>query len=74
MQLAAGHHEGSPTLHLTHTTLFAEALCGARVSLQGEPEHALICEHCLAEADAAGADVSLWLERVEVVVALPLAA
>jgi hypothetical protein len=74
MQLAAAHDEGSSTLHLTHTTLFAEALCGERVGLHGEPELALICEHCLAEADVAGADVSLWLERVEVVVALPLAA
>jgi len=74
MQLAAGHNESSSTLHLTHTSLLAEALCGEEVSHHGEPELALICERCLAEADAAGADVSLWLERVEVVLPLPLAA
>ena len=74
MLLQPGHCEGGPTVHLTHTSLFNEGLCGEAVALDGEPDLAVICVDCLELARAAGIDVSTWVADVDVTVTLQLAA
>ena len=61
------HAEGSSVVHLTHTTLVIEAMCGASVSLDGHPELAVLCEDCDLLAREAGGDQQAWV-RVETVV------
>lgn len=50
MQLSPGHVTGEHTVHLTHTSLVREALCGAVVDCDGEPDGALLCPLCAEEA------------------------
>ena len=49
-------------LHLSHTRLLAESLCGTTVDLDGEPELPMICDDCLQHATALGADVGQWFD------------
>lgn len=74
MLLQPGHIEGERTVHMTHTSLVAESLCGEQVSLDGEPDLATVCADCLELARAAGADVSAWARVEEVTHDLQLAA
>jgi hypothetical protein len=47
MRLVPGYVDGSAIVHLTHTTLSDEALCGeAVVDVDGEPDLAIVCEEC----------------------------
>jgi hypothetical protein len=69
-----GYAEGTRVVHLTHTTLVVEALCGTSVELHGEPDLGVICDECLELARAQGADPSGWVTKVEVKMRLPLAA
>jgi hypothetical protein len=74
--LEPGYAEGTRGVHLTHTTLVVEALCGEPVVLHGEPDLGLIlmCDECLELARARGADPSVWVTEVEVEMRLRLAA
>ena len=58
-------------VHLTISTLVAEALCGTTVDADGEPDLALLCEECdrLATAAAGPATVT-WRRLAEPVPAL----
>lgn len=53
-------------VHLTTTTLVAEALCGTTVDADGEPDLALLCEECdrLAAAAAGPSNVT-WRRLAE---------
>ena len=62
MRLAACHVSGSRTLHLSHTTLVVESLCGMTVDLDGEPDLPVICDECLEHATELGADVGHWFD------------
>lgn len=46
MRLTPGYLDGAWTVHLTHTSLVHEALCGALVDCDGEPDGARICLEC----------------------------
>lgn len=72
--LAACHVAGTRTLHLSHTTLVVEALCGIDADHHGEPDLATICDHCLEHVVSLGADVSLWFDQATNTQQLPLAA
>ena len=74
MVLEPAHAEGTRVVHLTHTTLIVEALCGEPVELHGEPDLAVLCDECLERARALRIDVSVWMTEVEIDVQLPLAA
>ena len=74
MQLHAGHSGGSRTVHLTHTTLVVEALCGESIGFHGEPDLAVVCVECLEVAVSFDIDVSGWSGESLVVVHFPLAA
>ena len=50
MRLCPGHVDGDRTVHLTHTTLVHEALCGAVVDCDGEPAGGTLCLDCLEHA------------------------
>jgi hypothetical protein len=54
---SVGHASGSRIVHLTHTSLVADALCGEiGIDRLGEPDLAIVCEECAAAAaSAAGA-------------------
>jgi hypothetical protein len=73
MQFEPGHSEGSRTVHFTHTTLVAEALCGEEVGFHGEPDLAVICVDCFELATPHGIDVA-WLRESTVTVQFSLAA
>jgi hypothetical protein len=72
--LAACHVAGTRTLHLSHTTLVVEALCGIEADRHGEPDLAMICEECLEQAVSLGVDISLWFDQATNTLLLPLAA
>jgi hypothetical protein len=75
MVLEPAHAEGAHVVHLTHTTLVVEALCGEQADLHGEPDLPLICDECLELARALGVfDVEHWTVEAQVDVQLPLAA
>ena len=78
MLLEPAHAEGTRVVHLTHTTLVVEALCGESADLHGEPDLAVLCDDCLEHARALGVDVEMWILEVQVErqidVPLPLAA
>ena len=74
MLLGACHIAGTRTLHLSHTTLVAEALCGIEADHHGEPDLATICQECLEHAVSLGADISLWFDEATNTLLLPLAA
>jgi hypothetical protein len=78
MNLQPAHADGTRVVHLTHTTLVVEALCGELTDVHGEPDLAVLCDECLEHARLMGVDVEIWLSRVEIVVEadaqLPLAA
>jgi hypothetical protein len=74
MQLHPGHSQGSRTVHLTHTTLVVEGLCGESVGFHGEPDLAVVCVDCLEVAASFGIDVSFRSDESRVVVHLPVAA
>ena len=54
MLLEPAHAEGTRVVHLTHTTLVVEALCGEPADLHGEPDLAVLCDDCLEHARALG--------------------
>jgi hypothetical protein len=62
-------------VHLTHTTLVCEALCGEEepVVWDGEPDAAVICSACDELARALGLDPAAWM-RVEAELVLQRAA
>jgi hypothetical protein len=64
MRLEPGYVDGAPVVHLTHTTLLTEALCGGAVlDCAGEPDLAVMCDECDRIGRGAGADRSEWLHR-----------
>ncbi len=73
MLLQPAYVDGTRIVHLTHTSLVVESLCGEQAELHGEPDLAVICDECLAIALTSGADVS-WLMDTGREAALPLAA
>lgn len=61
MRLEPGHRDGHPVVHLTHTTLFAEALCGeGAIDFLGTPDLAVLCEECDRIGREAGEDRVQW--------------
>ena len=74
MLLEPAHAGGTRVVHLTHTTLVVEALCGEPVDLHGEPDLAVLCDDCLEHAQALGVDVEIWITEIQIDVQLPLAA
>ena len=74
MLLEPGYAEGTRVVHLTHTTLVVEALCGEPAGLHGEPDLAVLCDECLEHARALGIDIEVWVTEVQIDVQLPLAA
>ncbi len=78
MLLEPAHAEGTRVVHLTHTTLVVEALCGEVADLHGEPDLPVLCEACLEHARHLGVDVGVWVTALEITnsidVPLPLAA
>ena len=82
MLLASAHAEGMRVVHVTHTTLVLEALCGEQVAFHDEPELSVVCDECLELARALGADLETWVSgagvqsdaQVESDAQLPLAA
>jgi hypothetical protein len=69
MRIEAGFGVGS-VVHLTHTTLVGDALCGAEVASLGFPDLAVICGECDQLAVEAGGDRAEWLKLDAVVVQL----
>jgi hypothetical protein len=49
--LRPGHVDGERIVHLTHTSIVVEALCGVVVDSDGEPDLAVICDACLELAE-----------------------
>lgn len=74
MLLEPGFADGATIVHLTHTTLVAEALCGEKVVWHGEPDGALICPDCDELARFAETDHAAWLAEAQVAPTLGLAA
>lgn len=74
VQFYAGHTEGSRIVHLTVRSFLVEALCGAPVEMDGEPDIAVICEECDRLGREAGGDPAEWLAGVTVRVELRVAA
>lgn len=66
MVLEPAHAEGTQVVHLTHTTLVVEALCGEQTGLHGEPDLPVFCDECLELARALGVDVGLWTPEVQI--------
>lgn len=69
VEFYAGHTEGSRTVHLTAHSFLVEGLCGEPVSLDGEPDIAVICEDCDRLGREADGDPDEWVsgatDRVE---------
>jgi hypothetical protein len=61
MELYAAHVDGSRTVHLTARSFLVESLCGESVSLDGEPDVAVICDECDRLAREAGGDPESWV-------------
>lgn len=74
MLLVTAHSDGLTIVHLTHTTLVHEGICGELVTHHGEPDLATICEDCLAAALSLGKDVSMWYRIAEEPTELRIAA
>ena len=74
MQLQPAHVAETRIVHLTHTTLVIESLCGEQADIHGEPDLPVLCDECFVIALRAGADVSSWLTDIAGEVVLPLAA
>jgi hypothetical protein len=75
MRFEPGFCAGSAVVHLTHTTLVSDALCGCEpVAFDGEPELAVICDECDRIASELGGDRAAWMRVAAVTVALPRAA
>ena len=74
MLLEPAHAEGTRVVHLTHTTLVVEALCGEVVDLHGEPDLAILCDACLEHAGALGVSVEIRITEMQIDLQLPLAA
>jgi hypothetical protein len=74
VEFHAGHNEGSRIVHLTARSFFVEALCGEPVYLDGEPDIAVICEHCDRLGREAGGDPGAWVTAATVRVELRAAA
>lgn len=74
--LEPAHVEGTRVVHLTHTTLVVEALCGELTDLHGEPDLPVLCDECVEHARLLGVsiEVEVWVTEVEIDVQLPLAA
>ncbi len=73
MLLVPCHVEGTRVLHLSHTALVVEALCGIEADAHEAPDLAVICEECLEHALFLGADVGAFVE-IALPQRLPLAA
>ena len=74
MLLEPGHAEGTRVVHLTHTTLLSEGLCGEPAGLHGEPDLPVMCDACLDHARVLGVDIEIWITELQIGVPLPLAA
>lgn len=70
MAFQPGYLGEERVVHLTISTLVAEALCGTTVDADGEPDPALLCEECDRLATAAGPSNVTWRRLVEPVPAL----
>ena len=61
MRLEPGHRDGHRVVHLTHTTLFAEALCGeAAIDCLGTPDLVVLCEECDRIGRDGGEERAQW--------------
>ncbi len=74
MHLQSAHVAGTRIVHLTHTTLVIESLCGEQVESHGEPDLPVMCDECLTIALLDGSDVSIFLTIIPDEVRLSLAA
>jgi hypothetical protein len=74
MLLEPGYAEGTRVVHLTHTTLVVEALCGEQAEFHGEPDLGVLCDECLEHARLLGVEVEIRVTEVHIDVHLPLAA
>jgi hypothetical protein len=72
--LVTAHTDGLTVVHLTHTALVHEGICGEPVTHHGEPDLATICDDCLTFALALGEDVSVWYRVAEEPIELRIAA
>jgi hypothetical protein len=63
MRLEAGFAQGSSVVHLTHTTLSLDALCGhdEPIGFHGEPDLAVICEDCDRIGRELAGDPAGWM-------------
>jgi hypothetical protein len=60
MLLRTGHGTTGCTVHLTHTSLVQDALCGEDVSYHGEPDQPVICQSCERIASDLGEQPDAW--------------
>ena len=63
MRIETGFADGSAIVHLTHTALVADALCGEAVAFSGLPDLAVICDECSRLAGAAAVDLAVALRH-----------
>lgn len=56
----SGHVEDDHVVHLTHTTLMVEAICGELITHHGAPHEPVACESCLEIVVELGLDVTEW--------------
>ncbi len=62
VRLEAGFENDSAVVHLTRTTLVADALCGHEpIGFHGEPDLAVICEDCDRIGRELGGDPAGWM-------------
>ena len=61
VEYVLGHMDTSRVVHLTLASFLVDALCGAVVELDGEPELPVICEDCDRLAREAGGDPDGWV-------------
>jgi hypothetical protein len=63
MRFEVGFAQGSSLVHLTHTTLSLDALCGhgEPIEFHGEPDLAVICEDCDRIGRELAADPGGWM-------------
>lgn len=65
MLLQPGYLDDAHVVHLTHTSIVHEALCGVTVVWHGAPDLSVVCDACLAEALAAHLDAGEWVRAGE---------
>ena len=60
MLLQPGHIDGDRVVHLTHTTLMVEAVCGEPITHHGQPHDAVACSACFEIVLELGLDATEW--------------